>query len=100
MSTRRDLTTDPSERLRAAVRESGSPLAEVMSAAPGGCVPRGGPAPAGLAAPGPRVAAGRDGAELAVSAVLEGCLLHYGRPRAVPTPDPALALLVGDRLYA
>ena len=78
----------PIERLRAAVRESGSPLADVMSAAPPGYVATGGPDPVALAASGPRVAAHRDEVELAVSAVLEGCLLHYGRPRACRSPTP------------
>ena len=32
--------------------------------------------------------------------MLEGCLLHYGRPRALQIADPDLALLAGDRLYA
>ena len=89
-----------SDRLRTAVRESGSPLADVMSAAPPGYVADGGPDPVALAAAGPRVAAHRDEVELAVSAVLEGCLLHYGRPRVVHIADPDLALLAGDRLYA
>ena len=42
----------------------------------------------------------RDDVELAVTAVLEGCLLHYGEPRALAIDDPDLALLAGDRLYA
>ena len=95
-----EATSGPSDRLRAAVRESGSPLAEVMNAAPPGYVADGGPDPVALAAAGPRVAAHRDEVELAVSAVLEGCLLHYGRPRVVHIADPDLALLAGDRLYA
>ena len=95
-----DAHTDAVERLRAAVRESGSPLADVMSVAPAGYVPDGGPDPVALAASGPRVADHRDEVELAVSAVLEGCLLHYGRPRVVHIADPDLALLAGDRLYA
>ncbi|MEA2194168.1 MAG: hypothetical protein QOG42_602 [Solirubrobacteraceae bacterium] len=93
-------TSETSERLRAAVRESGSPLADVMTAAPAGYVAEGGPDPVALAASGPRVTAHRDDVELAVSAVLEGCLLHYGRPRVVHIADPDLALLAGDRLYA
>lgn len=32
--------------------------------------------------------------------MLEGCLLHYGEPRALQIDDPDLALLAGDRLYA
>ncbi len=95
-----EATGDPIDRLRAAVRESGGPLADVMSAAPPGYVAPGGPDPVALAASGPRVAGHRDDVELAVSAVLEGCLLHYGRPRVVHIADPDLALLAGDRLYA
>ncbi len=96
----RETASHQSERLRAAVRDSGSPLADVMSAAPPGYVAEGGPDPVALAASGPRVAAHREEVELAVSAVLEGCLLHYGRPRVVHIADPDLALLAGDRLYA
>ena len=93
-------TSDPIDRLRAAVRESGSPLAEVMSAAPADPPAKGELDPVALAASGPRVAAHRDDVELALTAVLEGCLLHYGRPRALQIADPDLALLAGDRLYA
>ena len=32
--------------------------------------------------------------------ILEGSLLHYGRPRVVVTDDRDLALLLGDQLYA
>ena len=56
--------------------------------------------PVALAASGPRAARHRDDVELAVTAVLEGCLLHYGKPRALQIDDPDLALLAGDRLYA
>jgi hypothetical protein len=38
--------------------------------------------------------------EVAIEAVREGYLLHYGTPRLAPAGDPDLALLVGDRLYA
>ena len=92
--------SDPIDRLRAAVRESGSPLADVMSAAPAAPAAGAGADPVALAAAGPRVAAHREDVELAVTAVLEGCLLHYGEPRAVRIEDPDLALLAGDRLYA
>jgi len=92
--------SDAIERLRAAVRESGSPLADVMSVAPADPAASGGLDPVALAAAGPRVAAHRDDIELAVTAVLEGCLLHYGQPRALQISDPDLALLAGDRLYA
>ena len=53
-----------------------------------------------LAASGPR--AGRAPSEyaLVVESVREGYLLHYGSPRIVSDPEPDLALLAGDYLYA
>jgi hypothetical protein len=88
-------------RLRAVIRDTAGPLADAVSAAPSGYeMGDGGLDPVALAASGPRAAAYRDEVELAVSAVLEGCLLHYGRPRALQIDDPDLALLAGDRLYA
>jgi hypothetical protein len=53
-----------------------------------------------LAASGPRAA--EDPAEyaLVVETVREGYLLHYGTPRLLRAPDPDLALLAGDYLYA
>ena len=53
-----------------------------------------------LAAAGPRAGDDPDDYALVVEAVREGYLLHYGRPRILDTPDPDLALLAGDRLYA
>ena len=92
---------DSAGRLRAAVRASGSPLADAAGAAPAGyAMSADGLDPVALAASGPRAAAHRDDVELAVTAVLEGCLLHYGTPRALQIDDPDLALLAGDRLYA
>jgi hypothetical protein len=35
-----------------------------------------------------------------LEAIREGELLHYGRSRVLADPDPDLALLAGDRLYA
>lgn len=92
---------DPVARLRADVRDHGIPLLAAFAAPP----PSRPPAepstdPAELAASGPRVAADRAEIELAVRAVLEGCLLHYGQPHALAIDDPNLALLAGDRLYA
>jgi hypothetical protein len=55
---------------------------------------------------GPRALAGANGraqaAELALvlESILEGYLLHYGRPRLVQTADEDLRLLAGDHLYA
>jgi hypothetical protein len=90
---------DPIDRLRAAVREAGSPLAAVLGDEPG---PAGDAVaePARVAAAGPRAAAARDEVELAVAAIHEGYRLHYARSRALPIDDPDLALLAGDRLYA
>jgi hypothetical protein len=52
------------------------------------------------AARGPR-AVGREAEyELLLEMILEGSLLHYGRPRVVVTDDRDLALLLGDQLYA
>jgi hypothetical protein len=52
-----------------------------------------GAAPAAAATPD-------NGLDLAIEAVREGYLLHYGAPRLALAPDPDLALLAGDRLYA
>ena len=87
----------PVDRLRAAVRESGTPLASSLGRddpphAPGEL--------SELAAAGPRAAAHREDVEVAVAAVEEGYRLHYGRARALDIGDPDLALLAGDRLYA
>ena len=92
---------DAVARLRAAIEADGGPLADAVSATPAAyAMGAGGLDPVALAASGPRAAEhGRD-VELAVSAVLEGCLLHYGAPRALQIDDPDLALLAGDRLYA
>lgn len=88
-------------RLRDAVRAGATPLADVLSAAPAAyAMGEDGLDPVALATSGPRAAAHRDDVELAVSAVLEGCLLHYATPRALQIDDPDLALLAGDRLYA
>jgi hypothetical protein len=53
-----------------------------------------------LAARGPRTAGAPDEYELLLEMILEGSLLHYGRPRVVVTEDRDLALLLGDQLYA
>ena len=88
-------------RLRATISDTAGPLADAVSAAPAGyAMGEGGLDPVALAASGPRAATHSDDVELAVTAVLEGCLLHYGEPRALQIDDPDLALLAGDRLYA
>jgi hypothetical protein len=48
-------------------------------------------------------AAGRDDVQelaLVLESILEGYLLHYGRPRLVATDDEDLKLLAGDHMYA
>jgi hypothetical protein len=112
-------------KLRAAVRDSGTPLASSLGERPPAAgeesaaanqqppTPGAGPTAAAtqqppppgeerglLAASGPRAAAHRDDVEIAVAAVDEGYRLHYGAPRALRIDDPDLALLAGDRLYA
>jgi hypothetical protein len=52
------------------------------------------------AARGPRAAGREVEYELLLEMILEGSLLHYGRPRVVITDDRDLALLLGDQLYA
>jgi hypothetical protein len=53
-----------------------------------------------LAARGPRAVGRESDYELLLEMILEGSLLHYGRPRVVTTEDRDLALLLGDQLYA
>ena len=92
---------DAVARLRSAIGATASPLADAVGTEPAGyAIDDAGLDPVALAASGPRAAAHRADVELAVTAVLEGCLLHYGRPRALQIDDPDLALLAGDRLYA
>jgi hypothetical protein len=61
--------------------------------------------PPGIGAPqraarGPRTIERAAEYELLMEMILEGSLLHYGRPRVVITEDRDLALLLGDQLYA
>ncbi len=58
------------------------------------------PRPAQIAAEGPRARADRDEYELLVETIYEGYLLHYRASRLVAAPEPDLALLAGDQLYA
>ena len=89
----------PVERLRDAVRASGTPLAASLGEDPVG-LDDAAPERALLAAAGSRVAAHRADVEVAVAAVDEGYRLHYGRPRALRIADEDLRLLAGDRMYA
>ncbi len=82
----------------AALRAEGGTLGELAEDPPGG--ERAEPGPPQRAIAGPRVAGHEADYELLLEMILEGSLLHYGRPRVVRPEDPDLALLVGDQLYA
>lgn len=84
--------------LHRALRGEGGTLAESLVAPDDLPVPSDGPPQ--LAADGPRAQGRRSEYELLLEMILEGSLLHYGRPRVVRCADPDLALLLGDRLYA
>ncbi len=90
-----------SEELTRALRAEGGLVAgmvhESISSPADGTPSRGA---ARLAASGPRAAGHEDEYELLLEMIVEGSLLHYGRPRVVHTEDPDLALLLGDQLYA
>jgi hypothetical protein len=95
--------------LRAALVEHGGTLADVVHGSPSGDGPADGADGAALApgigapqwaARGPRAAVDPEQYELLLEMILEGSLLHYGRPRVVLTDDRDLALLLGDQLYA
>lgn len=53
-----------------------------------------------LAAAGPLTAGDPDRHAFVVEAIREGYLCHYGGSRLLDLPDPDLALLAGDLLYA
>jgi hypothetical protein len=94
------------DALRDALAAHGGTLAQVLDGdAPHGGVGDDDEPPPGIGAPqlaarGPRTAAEPDEYELLLEMILEGSLLHYGRPRVVVTDDRDLALLLGDQLYA
>jgi hypothetical protein len=86
---------DVLERLAGALREEGGLLAAALAATPAGTARHG-----ALAASGPRATGREADYELLVEAIREGYLLHYSAGRVLAPPDPDLALLAGDRLYA
>ncbi|MGH2913604.1 MAG: hypothetical protein ACRDMX_01315 [Solirubrobacteraceae bacterium] len=95
------------QTLRAALAAEGGTIAAALAPAPeagngAGRAPAQPqpPGPPQLAASGPRAAERRAEYELLLEMILEGSLLHYGSPRVMRCDDPALALLLGDRLYA
>jgi hypothetical protein len=53
-----------------------------------------------LVAAGPRAAGAPAAYAHVIESVREGYLLHYGTPRLIDDPDPGLALLAGDYMYA
>lgn len=58
------------------------------------------PAPARIAAAGPRAAGREEEYELLMEMILEGARLHYAEGRVVRPDDPDEGLLLGDQLYA
>jgi hypothetical protein len=84
--------------LHRALSDQGGTLAE--SLVPADDLPEPAEGPAQLAADGPRADGRRVEYELLLEMILEGSLLHYGRPRVMRCTDPDLALLLGDQLYA
>jgi hypothetical protein len=92
------------DALQGALAAHGGTVAELLGAAPDLEDDRRREAP-GVGAPqraasGPRAAEHPEEYELLLEMILEGSLLHYGRPRVVLTDDRDLALLLGDQLYA
>lgn len=90
------------ERLAALLRQRGGVIATLLPQE--GERPLSGEAPAEgpaqVAAAGPRASADPAEYELLIEAIYEGYLLHYGAPRLLCKPEPDLALLAGDQLYA
>lgn len=88
-------------RLAARLAAEGDPLEP--SRPPAGTTPsyrRDDPRFGELAAAGPRTAADPERYAFVVEAIREGYLCHYGTARLLELPDPDLALLAGDLLYA
>lgn len=81
-------------RLRDLLRREGEAIAGVLTGRDTDAVV--GPLVAACAAARPQA---RELA-LVLESILEGYLLHYGRPRLVETDDEDLRLLAGDHLYA
>lgn len=76
---------DPLRELADALREEGGLLANALRDEPLGATLPAGP---------------RAEVRFLLEAIREGELLHYGRSRVLADPEPDLALLAGDRLYA
>lgn len=76
---------DPLHELAGVLREEGGLLANALRDEPEGARLPDGP---------------RAEVRFLLEAIREGELLHYGRSRVLADPEPDLALLAGDRLYA
>ena len=83
------------ERLADQLRSEGGLLGNAVTAAPDADAPLGRRVEAGE-----RTSAHADDYALVVETIFEGYLQHYGEGRVLRPPDPELALLAGDRLYA
>jgi hypothetical protein len=83
------------DRLAGALRTDGGLIADAVADPP-----QEDGALGAAAATGPRASGHEDDYALLVEAIFEGYLQHYGTGRVVRPPDPDLALLAGDRLYA
>jgi hypothetical protein len=88
------------QALRATLSELGGALADAAADGAGPLAAGDAPGPAQIAAGGPRAAGRQAEYELLLEMILEGSRLHYGEPLVVGAPDPDLALLLGDQLYA
>lgn len=89
------------DRLVARIVAEGDPLEAIRPpAAAAPAYPEGDPRFGELAAAGPRAAADPARYAFVVEAIREGYLCHFGAARLLELPDPDLALLAGDLLYA
>ena len=91
---------DGAAALREALRAEGGTVAAVLDESLPPDEDLDVPGPAQLAAAGPRACDHKDDYELLLEMILEGYRLHYDEPLVVRPPDPDLALLLGDQLYA
>ncbi|MBV8219829.1 MAG: hypothetical protein JO325_15305 [Solirubrobacterales bacterium] len=91
---------DGAEALHQALGLEGGTVAEVLRLPAPEAPDLDRPGPAQVAAAGPRAHGNEREYELLLEMILEGYRLHYDEPVVVDTPDPDLALLLGDQLYA
>ena len=91
---------DGAHALREALTAEGGTVAAHLGDPPPGQPLIDRPGPAQVAAAGPRTRGREREYELLLEMILEGYRLHYDEPLVVRPPDPDLALLLGDQLYA